>query len=164
MLKEAVEFFGSQKGDVVVDATYGAGGHSRALKAAAKIHLIAIDADPAVAALHPEVITANFRRIRYVAQKNLPAGGQVDKALFDLGWNKGQLSAGKGFSFMTDEPLVMSYGTKPASGFTAAEVVNSWSEKSARGRVLRVRRGALRAAHCQSYRRAPRIQAYKHHH
>jgi 16S rRNA (cytosine1402-N4)-methyltransferase len=31
---------------------------------------------------------------------------------------------------MHDEPLVMSYGTRPRSGFTAAEILNGWSEKT----------------------------------
>lgn len=127
MLQEVLKLLAVKKGEVVVDATYGAGGHSRALAAAAKIKLIAIDADSAVAALHPGVTVANFAGLDAVLKKE--GIEKIDKALFDLGWNRGQLSSGRGFSFMTDEPLNMSYGTKPASGFTAAEIVNTWSEK-----------------------------------
>ena len=47
MTKEVVSAVAPQDGEVVVDATYGAGGHSTALKKAAKIKLIALDADPA---------------------------------------------------------------------------------------------------------------------
>ncbi len=39
-----------------------------------------------------------------------------------------QLASGRGFSFMHDEPLLMSYGDAPASGFTAREIVNTWDE------------------------------------
>lgn len=139
MLKEVVEKLAVKKGDVVVDATFGAGGHSRALRAAAKIKLIAIDADPAVSKAlgsltpkgelnsQPAVIEGNFADLGAILKKE--GVEKIDKALFDLGWNKGQLASGRGFSFMSNEPLSMSYGAKPASGFTAAEIVNTWSEK-----------------------------------
>jgi 16S rRNA (cytosine1402-N4)-methyltransferase len=38
--------------------------------------------------------------------------------------------AGKGFSFQADEPLNMSYGADPVSGFTAAAILNTWSEEA----------------------------------
>ena len=124
MTAEVLQALAVKNGEVVVDATYGVGGHSKALKKAAKIKLITIDADPASGA-H---ITANFGDLSDVLAKNLPAGMGVDKALFDLGWNRSQLLSGRGFSFMHDEPLNMSYGKVPRSGFTAAEALNEWSE------------------------------------
>jgi len=126
MVKEALALLALKDGEVVVDATYGRGGHSKAMKAAAKIKLITVDADPASGAQ----VTANFGDLDKVLAKNLPAGRQVDKALFDLGWNMTQLSSGRGFSFLVDEPLNMSYGPAPRSGFTAAEALNTWSEKA----------------------------------
>lgn len=124
MTPEVVEYMAPQKGEVVVDATFGAGGHAKALKAAAHITLIALDADPAAGA---GVIEGNFADLdRILKKENI---SKIDKALFDLGWNKGQLTSGRGFSFLSNEPLNMSYGTRPASGFTAAEIVNHWSEK-----------------------------------
>lgn len=124
MVAEAIEALGLKKGDTVVDATYGKGGHSAAIKVAAKVKLISIDADPASKA----DVVGNFADI-----KTLLAGEgvtKISKALFDLGWNMTQLHSGRGFSFMRDEPLSMSYGSTPRSGFTAAEIVNSWSEKT----------------------------------
>ncbi len=128
MTKEVVSAVAPQDGDTVVDATYGVGGHSAALKKAAKITLIALDADPdgktsSSNGAGPAVIEANFADLDKVL-----AGQQVNKVLFDLGWNRGQLSSGRGFSFMYDEPLNMSYGARPRSGFTAAEALNEWSE------------------------------------
>jgi 16S rRNA (cytosine1402-N4)-methyltransferase len=74
-----------------------------------------------------EVVEANFKDLRKVLKH---AGlDTLDKAIFDLGWNREQLAAGKGFSFLVDEPLNMSYGAKPASGFTASEIVNEWKEE-----------------------------------
>lgn len=122
MISEVLHALDVQKGDVVIDATFGRGGHSKALSAAAKIHLVTIDADPASGA----DIVGNFADVKTLLAK---AGvKKVDKVLFDLGWNMTQLSSGRGFSFMRDEPLTMSYGDVPRSGFTAAEILNSWSE------------------------------------
>ena len=120
MVEEVLAALAPKAGEVVVDATYGAGGHSAALKKAAKIKLIALDADPAAG-----VIEANFGDLKKVlgAQK-------VDKVLFDLGWNRRQLQSGRGFSFMRDEPLNMSYAASPRSGFTAREALNEWSEET----------------------------------
>ena len=92
MVNEVVEALAPKTGEVVVDATHGVGGHSKALKKAAKIKLITIDADPASGA-H---ITANFGDLSGVLAENLPAGMGVDKALFDLGWNLTQLKSGRG--------------------------------------------------------------------
>ena len=123
MPHEVVRALDVKSGEVVVDATYGQGGHSALLKKEAKIKLIALDADPAAGA---GVINANFGDLATVAEDL--GVTSIDKALFDLGWNRGQLSMGRGFSFMTDEPLVMSYGPAPRSGFTAAEILNTFKE------------------------------------
>lgn len=125
MTGEVIAALDVHKGEVVVDATYGQGGHSKALKAAAKIKLVSLDADPAAG---PGVIEANFGDLKQVADKlGLDA---IDKIVFDLGWNKGQLMSGRGFSFMHDEPLNMSYSDEPRSGFTAGQILNTFSEKA----------------------------------
>jgi len=130
MTAEVLSALAVKDGEVVVDATYGRGGHSAALKKAAKIKLIALDADPDGKTVSsngagPAVVEANFGDLKKVlgAQK-------VDKVLFDLGWNMTQLQSGRGFSFMRDEPLNMSYAASPRSGFTASEALNEWSEET----------------------------------
>jgi 16S rRNA (cytosine1402-N4)-methyltransferase len=55
---------------------------------------------------------------------------EIDKALFDLGWSSFQLDAGRGFSFNTNDPLLMTYATNPSSLLTAEQIVNLWSEES----------------------------------
>ena len=119
MVSEVVEALQPQRSDVLLDATYGRGGHAKALRPVKK--LIAIDADPSAG-----VTVANFKDIPAV----LKAEGveEVDKVLFDLGWNRDQLALGRGFSFLEDEPLLMSYGPEPASGFFARDILNNWSE------------------------------------
>src|ERR1043166_666064 len=122
MPAEVLEALALKKSDVVVDVTYGQGGHSAAIRKAGVRKLITIDADPASKA----DITSNFGDLSKLLRSE--GIGRIDKALFDLGWNRGQLDSGRGFSFMRDEPLNMNYGPKPRSGFTAAEILNSWSE------------------------------------
>lgn len=119
MVDEALEALALHKGDVVVDATFGKGGHSRAIKPKVK-KLITIDADSTTGAQ----IVGNFADIEELVTE------PVNKVLFDLGWNRSQLISGRGFSFMHDEPLSMSYGDTPRSGFTAAEALNTWSERA----------------------------------
>lgn len=123
MPQEVLKALEVHHGEVVVDGTYGQGGHSALLKKAAKIKLVALDADPAAG-----VINANFGDLAQVAADL--GLKEVNKVLLDLGWNRGQLSSGRGFSFMTDEPLVMSYSATPRSGFTAAEILNTFTEKA----------------------------------
>lgn len=121
MPHEVLRALDVKNGEVVVDATYGQGGHSALLKKEARVKLISIDADPAAG-----VITGNFADLEQIVTRL--GITKVNKVLFDLGWNRGQLSMGRGFSFMTDEPLVMSYGPAPRSGFTAAEILNTFKE------------------------------------
>ena len=134
----AVEQLALRAGEVVLDATAGEGGHSEAILKAAPVRLIALDADERAVA-HTRVRLAHFGDRATVVQSNFAnAAGVleglgiagVNKALFDLGWNRGQLKSGRGFSFLQDEPLSMSYGPTPASEFNAAEVLNSWSEET----------------------------------
>ena len=125
MVKEVVEALSPLKGEIIIDATYGQGGHTAALKkSGAKV--ISIDADPSAEA----DVTGNFGDLEKILKKNLPIGRRVDKIVFDLGWNRGQLASGRGFSFIRDEPLLMSYGKKPRSGFFAKDVLNLWSERA----------------------------------
>lgn len=134
LLRESLEALALRDGDVVIDATAGMGGHSEALVATRGIKLISFDADRAAVEAagtrlgkKAAVLEANFADM----EKVLGRAGvrQVNKVLFDLGWNMTQLADGKGFSFLCDEPLVMSFGNEPRSGFTAAEILNTWDEK-----------------------------------
>jgi 16S rRNA (cytosine1402-N4)-methyltransferase len=138
LTKEILEHLNLKDGDVVLDATAGQGGHSEALLNAAEITLLALDADPRAVAhtkarlaqfnSRARVVEANFSNLK----KTLATYGieKLDSALFDLGWNRGQLSGGRGFSFQKAEPLSMSYGSEPLSGFSAADILNTWSEEA----------------------------------
>jgi len=131
MLKEAVEALAPAPGKVFVDATFGAGGHTRALlEAGARV--IALDKDPEAIARgqalgHPglTLVKADFREL----EKVLAELGvfEVDGVLADLGVSSYHLDDPKrGFSYRQEGPLDMRLGDE---GLTAAEVVNTYPEE-----------------------------------
>jgi 16S rRNA (cytosine1402-N4)-methyltransferase len=141
LMKEVLEALGVQPSDTVVDATIGGAGHFAALCSALGEGgvIVGIDADPAAVergreayALdrRPErpvahIVNDNFRNLSRVLTRLGIA--PVDKILFDLGSSGYQISEPRGFSFSSgEEPLLMSYSE---SGTTAADIVNSSSEK-----------------------------------
>lgn len=119
-------------GGLVVDATFGGGGHTRALLAAVpRLRVIALDRDPDAAAEvgklgdRVQFILGNFRKIDELVRG--VSGDEIDGAVFDLGVSSHQLDVGdRGFSFHRPGPLDMRLG--PDSPLTAAEVVNEWDE------------------------------------
>jgi len=137
---EAVSALNLHEDSFVVDATLGAGGHSAEILShlGKKGMLIALDADKEAITLAQELfsgvetktqfVNANFRDIDSVLD-----GMQVDAVLADLGWRIEQfagLAGAKGFSFLKDEPLLMTYGNPEDYPFTAKDIVNEWSEES----------------------------------
>ena len=142
LLKEAVEALRIKADGTYVDATFGRGGHSRAILAqlGRSGRLLAIDRDPealACAATISDsrlaVFQANFGRIGQVVAEADLAG--VDGVLLDLGVSSPQLdSAARGFSFRLDGPLDMRMD--PGHGKTAAEWLAQASEQEI-GEVIR---------------------------
>jgi 16S rRNA (cytosine1402-N4)-methyltransferase len=139
-LHDAIEALEVKTGDTVVDATLGAAGHFRelAVRVGATGTVVGIDADISSIDRAKDVASEftggptfhlvhdNFRNLGAILDTRGIAC--IDRVLFDLGWNAFQLSAGRGFSFRTDEPLLMTYG-EPEEGKTAADLVNSLPEE-----------------------------------
>src|SRR6187200_2743393 len=126
-----------QPGDTVVDATFGAGGHSELLAADLRGggKLIAIDRDPSVRPYFESVRKRTGTQGRFLRGEfsdvlaQLAANGvRADAILFDLGVSSMQIDRPeRGFSYATDAPLDMRMD--PSSEMTAATIVNTWDEK-----------------------------------
>ncbi len=141
LLHEAIDALDIKRDDTVVDATLGAAGHAREIIAhlGESGTLIGLDLDSdAIARAEAVLVGASARRVLINANfRNLKQEleardiAQIDKALFDLGWSATQLAAGRGFSFLADEPLLMTYAKTPSEhAVTAATIVNEWAESS----------------------------------
>mgnify|MGYP001558819800 CR=1 FL=1 len=75
------------------------------------------------------LVEANFRNLTGELEKL--GVKTIDKALFDLGWSGYQLEDGRGFSFLKDEPLSMTYSASPGqNALTASTIVNEWKEEN----------------------------------
>ena len=100
LLHESIDGLNLEDGKVFVDATFGAGGHTKEVKGKFPgVRTISIDQDPGVGA----DITGNFRDI-----DTLLPDTQPDAILLDIGISSDQIdSSGRGFSFQIDEQLDM---------------------------------------------------------
>ena len=127
-----------QTGETVVDATFGAGGHSRLLAAdlGGSGRLIAVDRDPTVkpyfdrAKASTRGVQARFLRGDYAVVLTQLADNDVkaDAILLDLGLSSMQVDRPeRGFSYATDAPLDMRMD--PSDELSAADVVATWDER-----------------------------------
>jgi len=137
LLHEAVDSLTLSPDSIVVDATFGSGGHAREITKILnkKGCYIGIDTDPTaldkekVGAVPAKVhlINDNFSNLTGILT-SLGIEG-VDGILADLGWRMEQFSDGnKGLSFMHDGPLHMTFGNPENYSFTAEDMLNEWDE------------------------------------
>ena len=131
----AIEWLDVRAGGVYVDATFGAGGYSRAILAAADCHVIGIDRDRQAVAHAADPVQAAGGRLVVIEDRfsNLEGVARscgydaVDGVVLDLGVSSMQLDEGeRGFSFRLDGPLDMRMG---GAGPSAADVVAHASER-----------------------------------
>jgi 16S rRNA (cytosine1402-N4)-methyltransferase len=136
LLDEVVAALDPQPGDVVVDATFGAGGYARAiLDRGATVH--AFDRDPdaiAAGATFPEAgetpprLVLHQRRFSEMVAALAQAGvARVDGVAMDIGVSSMQLDqAARGFAFSAEGPLDMRMSRE---GESAADFLNAAREE-----------------------------------
>lgn len=131
MCAQVVDGLNVRDGGVYVDGTFGAGGYSEAILAAADCSVWAIDRDPDAIARGQEMRRRHAGRLTLVEGRfgdlerlvEMPA---VDGVTLDLGVSSPQLDQGeRGFSFRLDGPLDM---RMEKAGPSAADVVNTETE------------------------------------
>ncbi len=135
LLDEVIEALAPQPGDVIVDATFGAGGYTRALlEAGATVH--AFDRDPdAIAAgrtwpetaENPPRLVLHARRFSEMVNALAESGlARVDGIVMDIGVSSMQLDqAARGFAFSAEGPLDMRMSQ---DGPSAADFLNEADE------------------------------------
>ena len=132
--KEAVEMLAPREGGIYIDATFGAGGYSRAILAHAGTRVIGIDRDRSAIAGGFDLVDQSEGRLTLVENRFsmlaevCAAEGVdfVDGVVMDVGVSSMQLDqAERGFSFRQDGPLDMRMGN---TGPSAADVIACASE------------------------------------
>ncbi len=138
LVKEVIEYLNPQPKKVYLDATFGGGGHTRAiLEAEPNCKVFALDWDTQALELNGEPLQQEFPdRLTLAwgnftnAKKLLADKGikKVDGILADFGTSQFQIFERAGFSFLRESPLDMRMS--PAhQKLTAAELINRGSEE-----------------------------------
>ena len=158
LLHESIEALVTNPYGIYADATFGGGGHSRAIleKLSGEGRLLAFDQDEDAilnSDIHDDrlvLVRNNFRFIENFALfekdrltgKETDRGTATDKAAYldgvlaDLGVSSHQFdTAGRGFSFRFDAPLDMRMNSK--AGTSAADILNSYAQEDLE-RILRI--------------------------
>lgn len=143
LLKETVDALNIKDGDIVLDGTLGGGGHTTEVvrRHGDSVKVIGLDldadalkrAEDKLAKLPHDTkfVVSNFQDSDTVLDDlNI---SEINSAMLDLGISSFQLEvAGRGFSFMKDEPLLMTMKKDPSEeeDITARDIVNTWKEET----------------------------------
>ncbi len=155
LLQEVIDIYKPFERGVYIDCTLGAGGHSREILNNIKgkdSGLIAIDLDARAVEnfaeyvskhnleRQVEIVKDNFVNIAEIWEKSeFKKRGLVCRGvIMDLGFSLDEIeTSGKGFSFLRDEPLLMTYGDPSQYSHTAYDIVNSFP-KNELVRIFRI--------------------------
>jgi 16S rRNA (cytosine1402-N4)-methyltransferase len=157
LLEEAINVLNPQPGEFFIDGTLGGGGHASEIirKISPRGIFLGIDWDETAVEKFKIGLRNKTSKIFLVNgnYKNIPAIteekklGKADGVLLDLGFSSDQLEgSGRGFSFLRDEPLFMTYSkeSKPAyrvlseeSEKKLKEIIKELGEERFAGRIAK---------------------------
>jgi 16S rRNA (cytosine1402-N4)-methyltransferase len=141
LLQEVINALALEGNECFVDGTLGLGGHAIHVLPLLSQGALFIGLDKDADALHRAEMRIGKQQARCVF-KNASFESleevlideklsSVDRILLDLGWGTHTIHSGRGFSFMYDEPLQMTYEKSAKDdGLTAKEILNTWSAES----------------------------------
>jgi 16S rRNA (cytosine1402-N4)-methyltransferase len=144
LVDAVLELLDPRPGDVVVDCTFGGGGHARRIaeRLGPEGLLVALDRDPIAEERFAELAADVACRTRFMRtdfatglEHLLGEGLRADAVLMDLGMSSMQVDTWqRGFSYAYDAPLDMRMD--PRQALDAREIVNTWDQRRL-ARVLR---------------------------
>jgi 16S rRNA (cytosine1402-N4)-methyltransferase len=132
LVGRVVEWLAVHDGGVYIDATFGAGGYTRAILRTAGARVIGIDRDQSAIARGADLVGQAQGRLELVEERfgdlqSVVAEASADGVAFDLGVSSMQLDqVERGFSFRLDGPLDMRMGH---DGPSVADVVARAGER-----------------------------------
>lgn len=133
MLAEVLDALQPHDGGTYVDATFGAGGYTRAILEAAETRVFAIDRDPSAIRSGQALAGHYGGRLtllegRFGEMEALVGDVAVDGVVLDIGVSSMQIDAAeRGFSFLRDGPLDMRMAQQ---GPSAADTVNTLPQET----------------------------------
>ncbi len=175
LLREVITFLDPKPGEFMIDGTLGGGGYARAIleRLAGDGKFLGIDLDSAAVeraraefgayrekGIQIFLEAGNYADLpRIVQEKSLP---RADGLALDLGFSSDELEAsGRGFSFLRDEPLIMTYEpeAKPVRDVIRelgeqelAETIKTFGEERFAARIARAIKERLRRSRIETSR------------
>ncbi|XP_008403383.1 12S rRNA N(4)-cytidine methyltransferase METTL15 isoform X2 [Poecilia reticulata] len=143
MLKEVLHYLDIQAAQVVLDMTFGGGGHTKALlNTVPEVTVLALDRDPTAISLAQQLAKEHSGRVKpllgrfselegLLSNMNIKSGS-IDAVLLDAGSSSMQMDqAERGFSLSKDGPLDMRMdGERYPDMPCAADVVNTLDQQA----------------------------------
>jgi 16S rRNA (cytosine1402-N4)-methyltransferase len=136
LLREVIDVLQLERGGVFLDATFGAGGYTRALLDHPNTRILALDRDPGAVRDGAALVDAAQGRLTLVESRfsqlaemaKSQGFAPLDGVVFDIGVSSMQFDeAARGFSFRGDGPLDM---RMEGRGQSAADIVNTADEET----------------------------------
>ncbi len=139
LLHESITALDIHDDEIIVDGTFGGGGHSKAIDELGKnIKLICVDLDEDAQDRFEKFFKGskaifvhdNYKNAKAILEK--VGESKANKVLLDIGTSSFQLDNDtRGFSFQSDSPLAMTLSKSGSyTGFNAYDIVNEWEESS----------------------------------